>query len=461
MSCTQGFDQFNTSHTNEEFSMEFQLPMQSNVATDTEVSEVRILAFNAKTGECFKNELLTFNGNKNPSITVEGQRAKADVVTLEKGTYDLLFIANESSTMVDSAFKNKLRRIGNISEISTAPFSIQSYKNGLTDRVVMSAFYPNVVLASPNNSSEKTVHKIVHLVRSFAKVEVVFENHKAEATFKRIKKVQLLNVPSKYNIPALATSFFKLYGQNSQTVLTIEDPFKEEDYQNITKPIGKVSFYIPEFLRYKDDSDINRVALHVEGVGFFDLNQDLIDTQLTETRQPRFPVNYNELSNYSAIRNVIYRYTVKLTKRSELEAVLEILPWTLIDSEKNFTKPEWDTSLFKVSVGGKDYTKQQEVPLRTGQEAIITFKLNEPEGAEWKASLTNGRDFKFTSQSAGGNGKVYQIKVKAANEWSGTLKFTEFLMAIEGEELPIWESAIGINNGEGGVGKRYVFKQIE
>lgn len=462
ISCTQETEEFTAIDASDILSLEFQFSNLTNPNVDARVSEVRFLAFKSETGECVKNQLLTFNAQIDPGITEKNTKSKSDKINLAKGTYDFLFIANESSLMVDNAFRDKLLRIGNLLEMSLSPFSVQNYNGEVTDRIVMSAYYPGVELTSGGDQSSPFT-KDVRLVRSFSKVEVVFKNHESEATYKRVKKVELVNTPTQYNVPALPTSYFTLYGNNSFTTLTVdvENLFKEEDYKNTgDTPIGVVSFYIPELLRYKDtDPSTNKISLHVEGEGFFDLNQDLVDKKLPTTNQARLALDYSNLSEFSAIRNVIYRYTVKLSRKSDLEAVLDILPWTLIDSDKNFTKPKWDA--FSIYVGNTDVTKEQEISLKTGEEAIITFKLTEPKGSDWKASLTNGRDFKFTSTHYGEDNIEYTIKVKAANEWTGALKLTEFYIAVDGEELPLWEKVAGNADGEGGIGKRYVFKQIE
>ena len=460
ISCTQETEEFTAIDASDILSLEFQFSKLTTENVDARVSEVRFLAFKSETGECVKNQLLTFGAQRDPGITEENTRSKSDEINLAKGTYDFLFIANESSLMVDDDFRDKLLRIGNLTEMSLSPFSVQNYEGEVTDRIVMSAYYPGVDLTSGGAQSSH-ITKNVRLVRSFSKVEVVFENYESEATYKRVKKVELVNTPTQYNVPALPTSYFTLYRNNPFTTLTVENPFEEEDYNNTgDTPIGVVNFYIPELLRYKDtDPSTNKISLHVEGQGFFDLDQDLVDNVLFTTDQARLALDYSKLSDSSAIRNVIYRYTVKLSRKSDLEAVLDILPWTLIDSDKNFTKPKWDA--FSIRVGNEVVTDQQEISLKTGEEAIITFKLTEPKGSDWKASLTNGRDFKFTSEDYGEDNFEYKIKVKAANEWTGALKLTEFYIAVDGEELPLWEKVAGNADGEGGIGKRYVFKQIE
>lgn len=458
ISCTQETEEVTAIDASDILSLEFQFSKLTTENVDACVSEVRFLAFKSETGECVKNQLLTFGAQIDPGITEENTKSKSDEINLAKGTYDFLFIANESSLMVDDDFRDKLLRIGNLTEMSLSPFSVQNYKGEVTDRIVMSAYYPGEVLTSGGAQSSHFT-KDVRLVRSFSKVEVVFKNHESEATYKRVKKVKLVNTPTQYNVPALPTSYFTLYGNNSFTTLTVENPFEEKDYKNTgDTPIGVVSFYIPELLRYNEDPSTNKISLHVEGQGFFDLNQDLVDDVLV-TDQARLALDYSKLSDSSAIRNVIYRYTVKLSRKSVLEAVLEVQPWTLIDSDKNFTKPKWDA--FSIRVGNEVVTDQQEISLKTGEEAIITFKLTEPKGSDWKASLTNGRDFKFTSIDYGEDNIEYKIKVKAANEWTGALKLTEFYIAVDGEELPLWEKVNGNADGEGGIGKRYVFKQIE
>ena len=98
----------------------------------------------------------------------------------------------------------------------------------------------------------------------------------------------------------------------------------------------------------------------------------------------------------------------------------------------------------------------QEISLKTGQEALVTFKLDNPTGGIWIASVTNGLNFDFVDPSLakGMAGTSYQFKIKATKPWSGTPTFTEFYIAVKGAELPLWNNTTGLNN-------RYIFKQVE
>ena len=139
-----------------------------------------------------------------------------------------------------------------------------------------------------------------------------------------------------------------------------------------------------------------------------------------------------------------------------IDGILDVMPWDKVETEVNFSPPEFDMANFSIKVNGVEKKLQKEIALRTGEEAVVTFKLDQPLGAIWRASVTNGVNFGFVdiTKARGVAGNMYSFKVKAIKDWDGTPTYTEFYIAVKGEELPLWQNSKGLGN-------RYIFKQIE
>ena len=418
---------------------------QDNVASEDYVSEVRVMAFQSD-GACVKNELLTFNGNNKPTA----EQNKSDQIMLLSGTYDFLFIANESSTK-NAEFKEALLNIRHIVQLEDEVFTTLEYEpkrdSEQGEGILMSAFYPDVLLEE-KGENESVITKDVELLRAFAKIEIQFHNKVGEENFKKITKVTFHNVPKHYTVPAANQDYLSIYPDKFSS-FEKDVKFNDEEYKKET--IGSVVFYVPEFLRYKDNKEEKYMDITIEGKGFLPHQIRLDHQRFDDYNQPR-TLSTDLLSTATVLRNTHYKVDVNLTASRDLESVLKVLPWQFLKSEISYTDPLW--KLFKIEVGGEDVTAQKEISLKSGEEAKVTFKLDEPSGAIWKASLTNGRFFEFLGPTTGLAGQEYTFSIKASQNWSGSFNYTEFYLSVNGEELKLREESAGI-------GKRYVFKQVE
>ena len=436
----------------------FSLPVRSSSSEGGEVSEIRLLAFD-KTGVCIKNTLIAFNG----STTLPSSSASrtSDPILMTPGTFDFVFIANETSSLLPTAFKNDLRSINNKSQLNVPAFNNISF-NSFTDNIVesempMSAYYKDVYLPDSYYTSDKPFNfpYSLELVRALSKIEVNLNNKSADVpSVKRVTKLKISNVGSRFSLPALSEFYTQFYESATVTDIDIAIPFTDADYAK--EKIGQLVVYIPEFLKDKNVANPEKIVLRFEGDGFIPYEFVLReDAGYADFNQPR-PLDFKTLSNYSVVRNTHYKLNLYLTINRVLDGVLEVMPWEKKDSEINFSKPEFNLDNFSIKVDGIEMKSEQEISLKTGQEALVTFKLDNPTGGIWRASVTNGLNFDFVDPSLakGMAGNSYEFKIKATKPWSGTPTFTEFYIAVAGVELPLWNSNTGLNN-------RYIFKQIE
>ena len=305
---------------------------QDNVASEDYVSEVRVMAFQSD-GACVKNELLTFNGNNKPTA----EQNKSDQIMLLSGTYDFLFIANESSTK-NAEFKEALLNIRHIVQLEDEVFTTLEYEpkrdSEQGEGILMSAFYPDVLLEE-KGENESVITKDVELLRAFAKIEIQFHNKVGEENFKEITKVTFHNVPKHYTVPAANQDYLSIH-PDKFTSFEKAIKFTEEEYKKET--IGSVVFYVPEFLRYKDNKEEKYMDITIEGKGFLPHQIRLDHQDFDDYNQPR-TLSAELLSTATVLRNTHYKVDVNLIASRDLESVLKVLPWQLLKSEISYTDP--------------------------------------------------------------------------------------------------------------------------
>lgn len=175
----------------------------------------------------------------------------------------------------------------------------------------------------------------------------------------------------------------------------------------------------------------------------------------------------NTQADYNVIRNNHYLYNITIPMDAkEIVVTAVVLPWTLVESEISFGQTIFNGNFsFPEQGGGEVLDDNQTVLLHQQSAARIVFKLSEPKGAIWRATLTNGLDFSLTPDPDSPNGAVYGIAdpnteysmlITPLKPFEGTPRVTEFYITVNGEEIPFVSST-----GEIGPGKRAVFKQVE
>lgn len=456
--CSADMDNFGLEEEANMLPISFSLPVRSSSSEGEVVSEIRLLAFD-KTGACIKNTLIAFNGST--TLPASSANRTSDPILMIPGTFDFVFIANETSSLLPTAFKNALPNVSNKAQLNVPAFnniSFTSFTNSIVEaEMPMSAYYKDIYLPNSAYSYDDPFKfpLTLDLVRALSKIEINLNNKFADApSVKRVTKLKISNVGSRFSLPALSEFYTQFYDPATVTNIEVPIPFTEADYKN--EKIGQLVVYIPEFLKDKNIANPEKVVLRFEGNGFIPYEFVLReDASYSDFNQPR-PLDFNTLSNYSVVRNTHYKLNLYLTINRVLEGVLEVMPWEKKDSEINFSKPEFNLANFSIKVGGVEMKSNQEISLKTGQEALITFKLDNPTGGIWRASVTNGLNFDFVDPTLarGMAGTSYDFKIKATKPWSGTPTFTEFYIAVAGVELPLWKNSTGLNN-------RYIFKQIE
>ncbi len=289
------------------------------VNTDTElwedrVTELRMLAFDSADGELIFNQILYFPN---------GFSQKSKAVRLPVGTFNFYFIANE--TVYPNNFVDALEDISNESEFTTdTRFTTLLYNpdfkpdsQSQEGRFVMSAVYTDITITTggtENNPAQLPLPtSTVELVRSLAKVEVIFRKKVSGSTIddQTITSVLLEQVADYLSVPPLDD-----YYEGTETDSPHGD-LSGLDYSRDS--IGSVIFYIPEFL--VAEGSTSSTLLEINNQTFPILSDDG-KVGITDQRRTVPP-----LSNNSVIRNYHYQINVYIDAEGGLQIRTYVDPW--------------------------------------------------------------------------------------------------------------------------------------
>lgn len=144
-------------------------------------------------------------------------------------------------------------------------------------------------------------------------------------------------------------------------------------------------------------------------------------------------------TNYSVLRNNHYIISVTLNDDSRvIEVSYEVLPWVLMRSEYNFTNPKYTIEVTTPS--GADFKIKNYLHLQ--EEATFKFKIHEPKGGVWVASVTNAKYFTLVYGakeqpviSGFVDGKENEFKLKPLYPYNGFPQYTQVYITVNGQEI--------------------------
>jgi len=278
------------------------------------VTELRMLAFDSETGLVAFNEKLYFPN---------GFNVQSRAILFTPGVYNFYFIANE--TVYSGNFVSALMAIQEETEFTTdSRFTTLAYNpdflpDGTTQsgRFVMSAVYKNITVISGGTENNPVLLALptekVELVRSLAKVEVVFRKSVSGSTVPEntITSVLLENVAATFSVPPVDTYY------NGATTSTHTSSLTGLDYGRDS--IGSVIFYIPEFLVQEGSTEatlleINNQTYPIEN-----------DDELEGLQEQRRTIP--ALSTNSVIRNYHYIVNAYIDGEGGVQLRTYVRPW--------------------------------------------------------------------------------------------------------------------------------------
>lgn len=307
---------------------------EDNATWEDRIDELRMLAFNTSDGKVAYNEKLYFPNGFN-------QSSKA--VRMLSGNYDFYFIANETAYPGD--FVAALLGITDKSEFATDPgFGSPGYDpdfipDGTSSggRFLMSSVYENITILpggteqNPARLPLPTNNK-AEMVRPMAKVEVIFRKKENGSTLpdNAVTSIRLHDVAANLSVPP-HDSYYA-----GPTTESNYAPLSGLNFNNDS--IGAVTFYIPELLVEKDNSDIHtRLVINNRP---FPILSDNSKTGLLYQRR-----NISNLSDSSVIRNYHYKINAYINTTGEIEIRVFVEPWNketyiyIFDGDKEIIIP--------------------------------------------------------------------------------------------------------------------------
>lgn len=337
-----------------------------------------------------------------------------------------------------------------------------------------------------------TTQQFVNLVRTSAKVSL---NVSGEG-LSDITKIELCNIASKH-------SFMESTPPNDVDMSHIENTprlFRKSD--NISDNLlsgGRVfrtEMYLPERLIGKGDrltkgwDPINNtpfgrpIYIRVEMKSGQAYLIPVITASPSDWAIHGYDYSYLDLArnkiqgkdaDYSIVRNRHYDFDISVpADGKEIVVGYKVMPWTLVESEMSYKRPKYT---FRLKVVNKktsetrDYANMSEVILPPDCYVEIKFQIQEPRGAIWVASITNGHDFKLEGDFKGviagadiiGSNPVkdYTMKIHYRAEFENEARYTQFFIIVDGREIDL-----SVNPGEDGrylnegSAKRWNIKQV-
>lgn len=434
--------------------------------------------------------LLVFDQTSSVQVFAEELTTFSPTVKIPKpGTYSFYFIANCSTSLEDVKKYSQTDLLDTFLHTHSLDFTdYQGVKGNPAVKFPMCRVYtgqeigystaggaqifkptlPPVILSpvSSYGADYSSTPELVTLVRSVAKISV---NFLEGAKF--VEKVELLNARAEYTLI-----------ENNATSLKY-DGATERPWKTGTRDFGfdaeasdqELVIYVPEML--------TQISNSVEGD---EKVINFIKVTLKDGTTKKFPVvsafdgpttgiymkdvNTPDIARpqFNVIRNHHYKYQIKLSPSSDIDVNLQVLPWDYVTSEYSYKRP-----VYEITVKSPDGTVKsdikQEVNLLYPQSATISFKISQPIGQRWAASITNAMyfDLKIVDETTGkdvGDGdivssttKSYTMTITPKAPFHMAPRYTQFLIAIDGKEIYLGGENRFLRDGEA---VEWRFKQV-
>jgi len=333
----------------------------------------------------------------------------------------------------------------------------------------------------PDSPEKGTKQQTVNLVRSSAKISL---NLTGDGVSK-IKSIKICNVATQHS--------FMENSESASVALTEKKPFNGSG--SITGN-SQSKIYIPErllgegsaTLGWNSDSDTpigTPSYIQIEMVSGVVHKIPIITNQNTRNMTPGSEYSYLDVAygnvpsnhaNYSIVRNHHYQYDLNVPADGKYLIInFKVMPWRLVESEMQFTQPEYTCTL-KVVDATTNATKRtlddisQEVFLSPNEIVEVTFEITKPVGAIWSASITNGLNYLFTGDTYDQvvepdivgqiPPQTYTFQIKPRQEFTSEPYYTQFYITVDGKELNLDPHRAKDSYMDGGGSQRWRIKQV-
>ena len=318
------------------------------------------------------------------------------------------------------------------SPVSPAQVQVRSYRGISNSWVVTTAKF------TLKPGERQTLDNGIDLLRAVAKIEVVLGD--TPATEYTITDITL----KRRNTTGYCLPYgWSTVGKTTDLEREGNTPASFRPYASLASSAGSfavadnklsAAYYLPEYAK----SDANPAQLTITLAKDGNKTKDYtLDLKGYTTDNGGY---------YDLVRNHIYRYTITGVQDGELAVSYRVLPWELVTSSIGWTENDGGFSLMPSGGSAGDlssgdaeavycilsyprYVEGSETKLENDRGcARFTFTLQKPEGAVWKAHLSNTEDFYFSENMNENqdyfvsNGiartEPYTIQINPQNPWT-------------------------------------------
>lgn len=312
----------------------------------------------------------------------------------------------------------------------------EQIKNIITNNSTKSISRPFVMSGSTQvtiNSQIQDQTVNINVKRIVARIKLNIKKSEESLSDILIKGIKLRRIPTKtYTIKSKNNQVTEFYSFEKQ--LEIPYNLTTENYEFNWSENEKY-FYLYENINTNNDTTGKATFIFIDAI-----------YNNVPTRYKAYINNINATnSRFSIKRNYEYRLEATIQNIGEYDGLVfntQVIPWENTVLNKTFGEASFDGE-WKSGQAIDNATKKVE----------YKFKLNLPEGASWKATITNGLDFKIDGIQEGITGKEYTIKIIALKNLNNSARKTEFYITVNGNEIDL------NRDGSIGKGKRYIITQ--
>ena len=398
---------------------------------DGTFSSLALYVFNKADGSCEYSELI-------PAITPESVTKLTRSVNVSPQIKEIYVIGNYNANgivLTPSLSKTTTRdELEKLTAYNDQPFNESS---------ILMVGKQEVYVSDTQVSAEIPMERLV------ARIDIhMFKNDKLKDVPVRVVSIEMINQITNTNgqyqnssmLSSVSTNNISVDTDSQLNTMSSETPelipknalTSFYSYQNIT------SSFIP------DDhiTPYLRVTAEIDG------KKHIYRGYITDNGQIK--------NKYSLLRNTVYTVIIMLEyPDNKLQIQTVVQPWTVSQSQIGYEIKDSDYSLNALdednagALGGYvqyPYIKNGQSENKTSY-ASYNFRLIAPDGAVWTATLSNGLEFAFTTESlrpgsnastrgiAGSN--MYEIRIGATKPWNGNVKSTFFYITVNGIKLKI------------------------
>lgn len=372
------------------------------------------------------------------------------IINVRPGSYRVYLIANETSNMtVELASMKSLQQVRNYVVSST------DYDGFTESNLTLFAENAIRVKENPANTSQGLVsidngatwgsYYAANLKRIMAKVSLKLKTTNTGDDIK-ILQVWVMHMPKHFYLGNISYSELQSEYQNKQATLLVPVPYKlTSTTQNLF-----TDFFIRES-RFTPVTNRDMATYLLVAASF----NSVTNLYTIPLGTPQGGVPSASIVDYNIYKGNHYVVDGIINNRGEFdnEFTVNVLPWSKVSGDLGFN----ETIQFSGNWAGGTNISLGMAFVYYNQYVEYQFVLNEPAGAIWAASLTNGNQFEFditngaVSQGITTPGYTYKIRIKPRQLQSVAGVKTDFYITVGGEEIDLNGAATG---------KRYTINQI-